>query len=176
MQREKGAARGSGASPGEGAQVSPCSPGQDGGQGHRQVTLTAGVRFPKALTGVHLQRAQRPAQEGFRKTWPSGCKPYGPECFRTIHTATYILSPTHTAAYIISTAAKREIHINDPLSFFLLKAAGYRNWQPGSWWYSSHSRSKWDASGPHTVPSPGLCPVADQGHFYSSLKRDKSNL
>lgn len=101
----------SGASPGEGAQVSPCACGQDGGHmGYRWVTLTAGVRFPKALTGTHLQRAQRPAQEGFRKTWPPGCKPYGPECFRTIHTATYILSHTHTAAYIISTAAKRDTH------------------------------------------------------------------
>lgn len=91
------------------------------------------------------------AQEGFRKAWPPGCKPHDPECFRKIHTAMYILSPPHTAAYIISTAARGERYINDPLSFFLLKAAGYRLWQPGSWWYSWWYSSKGDASAPHAV-------------------------
>ena len=146
------------------------------GPGLQRLTLAAGVRFARALAGTHLQRAQHPAQEGFRKTWPPACKPHDPECFRKARTATYILSPPHTAAYIISTTARGEIYIDDPLSFFLLKAAGYTIWQPGSWWYSSHSRSKGDASAPHAVPSPGLCPIADQAHFYSSLKRHKSNL
>lgn len=103
-------------------------------------------------------------QEGFWKTWPPGCKPHDPECFRKIHTATYILSPTHTAAYIISTTARGEIYINDPLSFFLLKAAGYRIWQPGSWWYSSQPLQRGCISSTRG-PIPWPLPCSRPGSF-----------
>lgn len=69
----------------------PCSPGQDGGQVCRRLTLTAGVRFPRGLVGTHLQRAQH--RRGFGKPSPQGDNP-------TIQNATYILPPTHTEAYI----------------------------------------------------------------------------
>lgn len=151
--------------------VSPHPQGQDGARSHS----LQGSGFQELSLGSHLRRAQHPAQQGWRQTWSPGCKPQHPEHSGKTQPAPSILSPTHTAAHIISTTARGEIYINDPLSFLLLKAAGCRVWQPGSCGTAHRAAPKGSISSTHG-PVPALCPVTDQPHFYSSLKRDKSNL
>ena len=156
------------------------APGASPGGEHSDRLLTRAAWGPalqtvNALTGTHPKSSAPRIAGVLENLAPRVQTPRSRTLQKNTRSNIYSLSHTH-CIYIISTTARGEIYINDPLSFFLLKAAGYRIWQPGNWWYSSHSRSKGEAAAPHAVPSPGLCPVADQAHFYSSLRRDESNL